>query len=81
MKYITQVCVLIYISKLPWTNGRLGGGRKHQYWCGWKDWRKLHMIIWVCKGIGECVGWSTTYILTSREFRVGSNKVHNQNIG
>jgi hypothetical protein len=28
-KYTTQVCVLVYISKLLWTNGRLGGGRKH----------------------------------------------------
>jgi 23S rRNA A1618 N6-methylase RlmF len=59
----------------------LGGGRKHQYWCGWGEWGKLPTIIWVCKNIGECVRWSTTFILTSKESRIGSNKVHNQNIG
>jgi hypothetical protein len=32
-------------------------GKKHQYQCGWRDWGKLPMIIWVCRGTGECVGW------------------------
>jgi hypothetical protein len=74
MRYTTQVCVLVCISKLPWTNGRLGGGRKHQYGCGWRDWKKLPMIIWVCKGIGECVGWSTTFILTSKELELDQTR-------
>ncbi len=80
-RYITQVCVSFCISKILWTNGRLGGGRKHQYQCGWRDWGKLPMIIWVCRDISECVGLSTMVIFTSRESRVGSNKVHNQNAG
>jgi hypothetical protein len=50
-----------------------------KYQCGWRDWGKLPMIIWICKGIGECVGWSTIVIFTSRESRVGSNKVYSRN--
>jgi hypothetical protein len=32
-KYTTHVCVLVHVSKLLWINGKLGSGRKHQYWC------------------------------------------------
>jgi hypothetical protein len=54
-------------------------GKKHQYQCGWRDWGKLPMIIWVCRGTGECVGWSTTIILTWRESIVRLNKVNSPN--
>jgi hypothetical protein len=36
-RYTIHVCVLVYISKLLWTNLRLRGGKKHQYWCVWGD--------------------------------------------
>jgi hypothetical protein len=42
--YNPSLCIL-YIFKLLWTSGRVGGGRKHQYQCGWGDWGKLLMII------------------------------------
>ncbi len=53
----------------------------NQCWCVWGGWRKLPKITLVCKGIGECVGWSTAIILTWKELRIGSNKVHSWNMG
>jgi hypothetical protein len=57
------------------------GGWKHQCWCVWGDFKKLLTIIWICRSIGECVGWSTAIIFTSKESKVGSNKIHNRNMG
>ncbi len=56
-------------------------------------WKETPITMWLkrlgkiiydhmnCKSTCECVGWSTTMTLTSRESRIGSNKVHNRNIG
>jgi hypothetical protein len=81
MRYIIQVCVLVCISRLLWTSGRLGGARKHQYQCDWGDWRKLPKTIWISRGTSECVGWSTIIIFTSKKSKIRSNKVHNWNQG
>jgi hypothetical protein len=59
----------------------LGGGWKHQCWCVWANWGKLPKIIWVCRGIGKCIGWNFTIIFLSRKSRIGSNKAHNRNMG
>jgi hypothetical protein len=74
-RYTIQVCVPVYISKLLWTNARLGGARNTNINVFEKT-GELPIIIWICRGIGECVGWSTTIIFTSRKSKVGSNKVH-----
>jgi len=37
--------MFVYQFAFLWTSGRLKGGRKHQYRCGWGDWGKLPMII------------------------------------
>ncbi len=73
-RYTTQACVLVCIFRLLWISRRMGGGRKHQYQCGWGNWRKLPTIVWICRGTSECVGWSTTIIFTSRESKMDQTK-------
>ncbi len=78
--YNLGLCISLHFQIII-NKWNIGSGWKHQCWCVWGDWGKLPTIIWICKRIGECVGWSTIVIFTSRESRIGSNKVHNRNMG
>ncbi len=74
--YNPSLCISLHLQIImnQWNTERW---MKTLMWCVWRYWRKLFYIIWVCRGTGECVGWSTAIIFSSRESRVGSNKAHN----